>query len=538
MLFRIGLIFAICALCLNPVQAQYKDSGFEVGIMGGTAYDNSPGVKDSQPGLRGRLLLSVGLLPFAQLELGGGYTELRSRHAHSILTPADLILKLSPGGLPGFFPYVFGGAGILNYRYDDRPSDMAAGTVNNGWAPYVPVGAGVQLRVSEGTQFEVRGTYNQMFSPDISPASTRTKDDSFYGVFAGVRFKAGRGNLDLDGDKLSNKLEKKLGTDPKNADTDGDSLNDGDEYYTYHTNPLIRDTDGDGLGDGAEVHIYNTDPNKPDTDGDGLTDFAEVTKYTTNPLKTDTDGDGLSDSVEVLEYKTDPNKSDTDGDGLADGLEVNKYHTDPLKMDSDGGTVADGLEVERHSNPLDASDDVEKVAMDSDHDGLTDVDEVTKYHTDPHKMDTDGGTIADGLEVERGTNPLDPTDDMPPAPAPQVMVFELDKPVVLPGIQFEFNKAIIKPESESVLIQAYNSLHDHAEIVVEISGHADAIGSDEANRLLSQRRAESVRQWMVNKGIAPNRLTAVGYGESRPVASNDTEEGRALNRRIEFKRTL
>jgi outer membrane protein OmpA-like peptidoglycan-associated protein len=237
------------------------------------------------------------------------------------------------------------------------------------------------------------------------------------------------------------------------------------------------------LTDGDEVLKYHTDPLLTDTDGDGLSDFAEVTQYHTNPLNKDTDGDGLSDSAEVMQYHTDPNKADTDGDGLADGLEVNKYHTDPLKMD------------------------------------------------------TDGGTVPDGLEVERGTDPLSSADDMPAAPAPQVMMFELDKPVVLPGIQFEFNKAVIKPESEAVLIEAYNSLHDHADIQVEISGHADAIGSVEANQLLSQRRAESVRQWMINKGIVADRLVAVGYGKSHPIASNDTEEGRAQNRRIEFKRT-
>jgi outer membrane protein OmpA-like peptidoglycan-associated protein len=118
------------------------------------------------------------------------------------------------------------------------------------------------------------------------------------------------------------------------------------------------------------------------------------------------------------------------------------------------------------------------------------------------------------------------------------MVFELNKPVVLPGIQFEFNKAVIKPESESVLIQAYSSLNDHPEISVEIGGYADAIGSDVYNASLSARRAESVRQWMINKGISATRITSNGYGESGPIATNDTEEGRALNRRIEFKRTL
>lgn len=531
------LVLSICAILLNPAQAQYRNSGFEVGILGGTAYDNSTDVEDSQPGLQGRLILAGPLLPFAQWEIGGGYTELRSRNAHSVLTPADMILKLSPGGHPGFFPYIFGGGGLLYYRYDKFPANTAPKTERNGWVPYVPVGAGVQLRVNEGTQLELRGTYSQMFSPDVSPASTRADDDSYIGVLAGVRFKAGGGNPDADGDGLSNTIEKRIGTDSHNSDTDSDSLNDGEEYNSYHTNPLKHDTDGDALGDGAEAQVHSTDALKPDTDEDGLNDYAEITLHNTNPIKLDSDDDGLSDGREISVLKTDPTKPDSDGDGLPDGEEVNNTKTDPKKMDTDGGTVSDGLEVERHSDPLVASDDVKKVVDDSDADGLTDSEEINKYHTNPHKMDTDGGTIADGLEVERHTDPLKAEDDMPPAPAPQVLIFELDKPVVLPGIQFEFNKAIIKPESESVLIQAYSSLNDHQEIVVEISGHADAVGSDDYNRDLSARRAESVKQWMVNKGIAANRLTSVGYGESNPIASNDTEEGRALNRRIEFKRT-
>ena len=525
------LVLLLCAVTIDPVYGQYRDSGFEVGILGGTAYDNSTGVEDVQPGLQGRFLLAGPLLPFAQWEIGGGYTELRGRNVHSVLTPADIILKLSPGGLPDFFPYIFGGGGILYYRYDKFPANTAAGTERNGWVPYVPVGAGVQLRVSDVTQLELRGIYNQMFSPDISPASTRKDDDSYFGVLAGVRFKAGGGNPDLDGDGLSNRLEKSIGTDPRNADTDQDSLSDGEEYDTYKTNPLNRDSDDDELGDGSEAQVHSTNALKPDSDMDGLNDYAEVAQHKTSPIKADTDDDGLTDGREIDETKTDPTKPDSDGDGLTDGAEVTTHKTNPTKLDTDGGTVADGLEVERRSDPLKASDDVEKAPEDSDRDGLTDADEINKHRTNPHKMDTDGGTIADGLEVERGSDPLNPDDDVP------VIVFELDKPVVLPGIQFEFNKAVIKPESESVLIQAYSSLNDHPEIEVEISGHADAIGSDEYNRELSARRAESVRQWMINKGIAANRLTSVGYGESRPIASNDTEEGRALNRRIEFKRT-
>ena len=70
---------------------------------------------------------------------------------------------------------------------------------------------------------------------------------------------------------------------------------------------------------------------------------------------------------------------------------------------------------------------------------------------------------------------------------------------------------------------------------VEIQGHTDSIGSDEYNQKLSERRAQSVLEYFVGQGIAKNRLTAVGYGESQPIASNETEAGRAKNRRVQLK---
>jgi outer membrane protein OmpA-like peptidoglycan-associated protein len=69
---------------------------------------------------------------------------------------------------------------------------------------------------------------------------------------------------------------------------------------------------------------------------------------------------------------------------------------------------------------------------------------------------------------------------------------------------------------------------------VEISGHTDNVGSEQANQTLSLKRAQAVRNWLVQKGIASNRMETVGKGENEPVASNDTVEGRAENRRIEF----
>jgi len=107
--------------------------------------------------------------------------------------------------------------------------------------------------------------------------------------------------------------------------------------------------------------------------------------------------------------------------------------------------------------------------------------------------------------------------------------------ITLKGVFFETNKATLKPESHVTLDDAAKILKDNPKITVEIQGHTDNVGSDEYNQTLSQRRAQSVVDYLVKiHGIEVNRLTAMGYGESKPIASNDTPEGRSLNRRVEF----
>jgi hypothetical protein len=125
---------------------------------------------------------------------------------------------------------------------------------------------------------------------------------------------------DADGDGLVNHFEYTLGTDPERADTDWDSLRDGDEKFKYNTDPKKPDTDGDALSDRFELDT-GTDPlvsglppktigkkppeQRPDRDGDGLFDDDETDVYTTDPDNPDTDGDGTSDGKEVW-LGTDP----------------------------------------------------------------------------------------------------------------------------------------------------------------------------------------------------------------------------------------
>jgi uncharacterized protein (TIGR03382 family) len=261
---------------------------------------------------------------------------------------------------------------------------------------------------------------------------------------------------DDDNDGLSNVEEGTIGTDPQNPDTDGDGLGDGVEVNgTNDTNPLNPDTDGDGLCDGPRS-VTNVCGGGEDLNANGVTEPTE-----TNPTLPDTDGDGLGDGVEdenhngaVNPGETDPRNPDTDGDTLCDGGNtvgaciagedrdndgiLDATETDPLNPDTDGDGDNDGVEVRSNfpgpidANPTRPGSQTDPLNPDTDGDGLCDGRNtltgvcisgedsdgnggLSAGETDPTDPDTDNGTVDDGVEVNRGTNPLDPSDDIPPA---------------------------------------------------------------------------------------------------------------------------
>jgi OOP family OmpA-OmpF porin len=107
--------------------------------------------------------------------------------------------------------------------------------------------------------------------------------------------------------------------------------------------------------------------------------------------------------------------------------------------------------------------------------------------------------------------------------------------IVLQGVHFEHGSAQLTDASMAILMQVANSLRGQSTVNVEIAGHTDSTGSDGGNLALSVRRAQSVVDFLVSQGIERSRLTAVGYGASRPIADNSTAAGRASNRRVEFR---
>ena len=106
---------------------------------------------------------------------------------------------------------------------------------------------------------------------------------------------------------------------------------------------------------------------------------------------------------------------------------------------------------------------------------------------------------------------------------------------VLIGVNFDFNSARLSGESYPILYDAAKTLLMNPDMRVEIQGYTDNVGSESYNKKLSQKRADAVKEYLTSKGVSANRLSAVGFGESNPVADNKTADGRGMNRRIEFK---
>ncbi|MBK1646076.1 hypothetical protein CKO25_15760 [Thiocapsa imhoffii] len=121
-------------------------------------------------------------------------------------------------------------------------------------------------------------------------------------------------------------------------------------------------------------------------------------------------------------------------------------------------------------------------------------------------------------------------------PAQMKAAMDADGTVALYGILFDYNQATLQPESNKQLQEVLTLLFAHPDLRVEIQGHTDGDGQADYNLQLSERRADSVRQYLVLFGIDPDRLTSKGYGKSMPIAPNDTAENKAKNRRVELVR--
>jgi len=240
----------------------------------------------------------------------------------------------------------------------------------------------------------------------------------------------------------------------------------------------------------------------PDSDGDGIDDAHDVCKDAAGPAPDgcpsppDGDQDGIPDASDACPTLAGPANADAAKNGC------------PPPPDADGDGVPDATDA----CPELAGDAPDGCLADGDADGLPDRDD--KCPTEP--------------ETKNG---FEDTDGCPDELPKEVQAFT----GVIQGIVFAANKATIRPESFAKLDEAVKVLTDYPALRLEISGHTDTSGDVARNTALSQQRADAVMAYFVGKGLAAERLSAVGKGSSEPIGDNATREGRAKNRRIEFK---
>ncbi len=211
-------------------------------------------------------------------------------------------------------------------------------------------------------------------------------------------------------------------------------------------------------------------------------------------------------------------KVDSDGDGVFD--EFDKCPDTPrgvavdssgCPLDSDGDGVPDYLD-KCPDTPSGAAVDADGCPKDSDGDGVPDY--LDKCPDTPRGLvvDENGCPKAEpkGAEVtERGA-------------------------YIFRNIQFDFGKATLKGSAYPAMDEVMAFLESNPDLKLEIRGHTDNVGPKDFNQMLSEKRAGAVMDYLVGKGVDPGRLSAQGYGMSDPMTSNDTSQGRALNRRVEF----
>ncbi len=291
---------------------------------------------------------------------------------------------------------------------------------------------------------------------------------------------------------------------------------------------MPQDKDKDGIKDNEDRC-----PEDPE-DYDGFEDHDGCPEY-------DNDADGIPDTLDkcpndkedIDQFEDEDGCPDLDNDG--DGIKDVDDKCPNVAEDIDGFEDTDGCPD--YDNDKDNIPDSSDACINTpeDKDGHDDADGCPDFDNDLDGIPDSLDKCPNDPESYNGFEDEDGCPDEKPKEKPKAKEIKRGR-VILRGVNFEFNKAALKEESYLVLDQVHASLVEWPEVKVEIIGHTDNIGSRIFNNRLSRKRAETVRNYLISKGITPDRLVALGKGEDEPISTNKTADGRASNRRVELHR--
>lgn len=315
-----------------------------------------------------------------------------------------------------------------------------------------------------------------------------------------------------------------------------------------------HDQDGDGVEDALDLcpQVVGLPQFNgcPDTDGDGVPDYQDLCPNDKGPVELrgcpDSDGDGVPDNEDKCpeiagdkESAGCPLVKDSDGDGIIDSQDKCPNIAGPASNngcpDSRPDRDGDGIPDSEDRCPTKAGLAQYQGCPDSDGDGIPDSNDACPYKAGPTVYngcpDTDGDGVHDGRDRcpnQKGTVALNG--------CPEISKQDRETlDIAMRAVQFDTGRATLKSESYDVLGQIANIMRRYPDFNLSIEGHTDNTGSSSNNQRLSEQRAKACYEYLIKQGVSSSRLRYVGYGESRPVANNNSLRGRTLNRRVEFK---
>jgi len=370
---------------------------------------------------------------------------------------------------------------------------------------HVPVGAGLNIRLGKYAYVNIQSEFRVSLDGE--------RDNFHHGL--GLGFMIGNGGDD-------EVLDEIILPGLAKPDTDKDGIPDGDDLCPEVAGLEFfngcPDTDGDGIEDKMDQCPNDGGPKEtqgcPDTDGDSVTDNIDKCPTIAGTIQgcPDTDGDGVIDIEDKCPDAAGSREAsgcpelDTDKDGVADHLDQCPNAAGTLMgcPDTDG----DGMADNNDKCPNSKGEGRFNGCPDSDGDGIIDIEDKC---------------------------PNSPGPNMPNGCPEIAKEHAAILDYALQAVQFETGSDLLKRESNVVLDQVISVLQKYPDHQIGITGHTDNVGLYTNNEELSIRRARSCYIYLVAKGIRPERILVGGMGAMVPIGDNKTEEGRSLNRRVEFK---